>query len=69
MGDQGFEKAKTQVFCLHPELDLIEVDYFNVVVDEFLLEEIDPKVDQSPNVEHETTHPLEAVERQSDQCG
>ena len=32
-GDEAFDKAKDQVLCLYPSLDLSEVDYFKVVQD------------------------------------
>lgn len=42
--DDAFNKAKAQVLCLHPELDLSEMDFFKVVVDGRLIdmEEIEP---------------------------
>lgn len=39
--DMGFEKAKAQVLCLYPNLDLSEMDFFKEVVDGRLVVEID----------------------------
>lgn len=39
--DQSIEKAKVQVPCLYPNLDLSELDYFKVVVEGCLMEQVD----------------------------
>lgn len=36
--DNAFNKAKVQVLCLHPRLDLPEMDFSKVVVDSRLVE-------------------------------
>lgn len=42
--DHGFKKEKTQLLCVYLELDLNEMDYFNVVIDGRLVEESVPEV-------------------------
>lgn len=36
--DKAFERAKAQALCLHSDLNVVEMDYFKVVVDERLME-------------------------------
>lgn len=53
-----FEKGKTQVLCLYPQLNLNEMDYFKVVVGGHLVKETKCEADQNPYVEHETSPSL-----------
>lgn len=45
-GEQGFDKVKEQIWFLYPELYIGELDYFKVVLNGCLLEEIDLVEDQ-----------------------
>lgn len=38
VGDLDFDKAKEQILCLHPILDLYELDFFKVVKDDPLVD-------------------------------
>lgn len=41
--DMGFDKAKAQVLCLHPDLDLFELKFFKEVKDGPTVDEVYPK--------------------------
>lgn len=53
-GDQGFEKAKAQTLSYYPNLDLAELDYFKVVVDKRLVDEVDPEPNPYSNASQKT---------------
>ena len=47
VGDVAFDRAKEQVLCLHPGLDISEIDYFKEVHDGRLVDMVDHEDDNS----------------------
>ena len=48
-GDIAFDRAKEQVLCLHPGLDISEIDYFKEVQDGRLVDMVE-HVDDNPRM-------------------
>ena len=44
-GDIAFDRAKEQVLCLHPGLDISEIDYFKEVQDDRLMDMVEHEDD------------------------